>query len=281
MSKITCVGCGMMGSNLISAFMDKGHEVTIVDINDRAAQPYIARGAHYVKNLADALDTKFIVFSVPDDNVVRKILSGCPEGSLKDKILVNTSSEVPSDVLDVERIVKAAGDHYIDSTILTYQGEVGTQYGYLLYSGEEKAYRIIEEDLYALSNPPIFLGENTSVAAEIVDLVVITAHFGFPYSPLEGIARCLQNGYDIDKYLDQMVDMLPILAHAAREQASQLHLETVDDTDVDTVCNRMTQAMKDAGVSQRLNADWLKATNRSVANHYLKMLHIKETNYEY
>ena len=30
MSKITCVGCGMMGSNLISAFMDKGHEVTIV-----------------------------------------------------------------------------------------------------------------------------------------------------------------------------------------------------------------------------------------------------------
>ena len=47
MSKITCVGCGMMGSNLISAFMDKGHEVTIVDINDRAAQPYIARGIHY------------------------------------------------------------------------------------------------------------------------------------------------------------------------------------------------------------------------------------------
>ena len=150
-----------------------------------------------------------------------------------------------------------------------------------MITGEEKAYRIIEEDLYALSNPPIFLGENTSVAAEIVDLVVITAHFGFPYSPLEGIARCLQNGYDIDKYLDQMVDMLPILAHAAREQASQLHLETVDDTDVDTVCNRMTQAMNDAGVSQRLNADWLKATNRSVANHYLKMLHIKETNYEY
>ena len=35
MSKITCVGCGMMGSNLISAFMDKGHEVTIVDINDQ------------------------------------------------------------------------------------------------------------------------------------------------------------------------------------------------------------------------------------------------------
>lgn len=281
MSKITCVGCGMMGSNLISAFMDKGHDVTIVDINRKSAEPYIARGAHFSEKLADALDCKFVIFSVPNDNVVRAILAGCPEGSLKDKIFVNTTSEVPSDVLDVERIVKEAGGHYIDSTILTYQGEVGTEYGYLLYSGEEKTFREIEEDLYALSDPPIFLGEDSSVAAEIVDLVVITAHFGFPYSPLEGITRCKQYGYDIDKYLDAMCEMLPVLAKAAQKQAEKLSLDTVDNTDPEVVCNAMTAAMDEAGVSQRLNSDWLAATNKSVANHYLKMLHIKESNYEY
>ena len=43
----------------------------------------------------------------------------------------------------------------------------------------------------------------------------------------------------------------------------------------------MTDAMDEAGVSERLNADWLAATNRSCANHYIKMKKIKETNYEY
>lgn len=281
MSKITCVGCGMMGSNLISAFMDKGHEITIVDVNEKAVQPYVARGAKFEPKLANALDSKFVIFSVPNYTISTAILDGCPEGSLKDKIIINTSSGVPSEVLALEKYVKERGGHYIDSTILTYQGEVGTEYGYLLYSGEEKAFREVEADLYALSNPPIFLGENTSVAAEIVDLVVITAHFGFPYSPLEGIARCLQYGYDIEKYLDEMANMLPFLAKSVREQAAKLNLTGVDAEDVDKVCQTMTDAMDEAGVSERLNADWLAATNRSCANHYIKMKKIKETNYEY
>lgn len=281
MSKITCVGCGMMGSNLISAFMDKGHDITIVDVNEKAVQPYVEKGAKFEPKLANALDSKFVIFSVPNYTISTAILDGCPEGSLKDKIIINTSSGVPSEVLALEKYVKERGGRYIDSTILTYQGEVGTEYGYLLYSGEEKAFREVEADLYALSNPPIFLGENTSVAAEIVDLVVITAHFGFPYSPLEGIARCLQYGYDIEKYLDEMVSMLPFLAKSVRKQAAKLNLTEVDNDDVEKVCQTMTDAMDEAGVSERLNADWLAATNRSCANHYIKMKKIKETNYEY
>lgn len=281
MSKITCVGCGMMGSNLISAFMNKGHDVTIVDVNEKAVQPYVEKGAKFELKLANALNSKFIIFSVPNYTISTAILERCPEGSLKDKIIINTSSGVPSEVLTLEKFVKERGGHYIDSTILTYQGEVGTEYGYLLYSGEEKAFREVEADLYALSNPPIFLGENTAVAAEIVDLVVITAHFGFPYSPLEGIARCLQYGYNIEKYLDEMCNMLPYLAKAAREQAAKLNLTAVDNASVDAVCQTMTEAMDEAGVSERLNPDWLAATNRSCANHYLKMKKIKETDYEY
>lgn len=282
MAKITCVGCGMMGSNLISAFMNQGNEVTIVDINDKAARPYIEKGAHFSKSLEDAAaDCKFILFSLPNYKVVRSVLEGCSKESLKDRIFVNTSSGVPSEVIAMEAYVKSFGGHYIDSTILTYQGEVGTKYGYLLYSGEEKAFRTIEKDLYALSNPPIYLGEDTAVAAEIVDLVVITAHFGFPYTPLEGISRCRQYGIDVDKYIDNTVKMLPVLARAAKKQADELDLEKLYQQPTDSVCREMTRAMDQADVSERLSEDWLNATNKSVANHYRKMLNIKKTKYEY
>lgn len=281
MSKITCVGCGMMGSNLIGAFMNKGHEVTIVDINDKAAMPYIERGAHFEKNLKDALDNKFVIFSVPNYTVVRAILDGCPEGSLKGRIFINTSSGVPSEVIAMEKYVNERGGYYIDSTILTYQGEVGTEFGYLLYSGCEKAFRQVEEDLYALSNPPTYLGENTPVGAEIVDLVSITAHFGFPYTPLEAISYCHMYGIDVDHYIEEVKKMMPSLAAAFKKQATEIDLLNTYGKSVDEVCARMTEAMDKADVSERINEDWLKATNKSVANHYKKMKNIKETNYEY
>ena len=50
MAKITCVGCGALGSQLVSALMKAGHDVTIVDVNSSMAAPYVAQGAHCVSS---------------------------------------------------------------------------------------------------------------------------------------------------------------------------------------------------------------------------------------
>ena len=47
MKKVTVVGCGVMGSAIIRALMAKDFQVTIVDLNMEAAQPYIEKGAKY------------------------------------------------------------------------------------------------------------------------------------------------------------------------------------------------------------------------------------------
>ena len=72
MAKITCVGCGMMGSNIVEAFMNGGHEVFIVDVVDKNALKYIEKGAKYSKDINDALDCDFIVLSLPNDKIVLK-----------------------------------------------------------------------------------------------------------------------------------------------------------------------------------------------------------------
>lgn len=280
MAKVTCCGCGLMGSNLVDAFMNAGHDVTIVDLNEQAAQPFVARGAHYTKNLADALDADFILSNLPNDKIVRSVLEALPKGSLKGKIFVNTTSEVPSDVLAMQKLVEEDGGRYIDSCILTYQGEVGPHTGYLLYSGDKAAFEEIQDTLAALS-VPVFCSESTAVAAEIVDLVVIAIHYGYVYTLLEGIARCKQYDYPIDLYIQQVSHMLKALAVSSEHHAKALNVGALLQQDEKTVLSTINDAMAAAGIDQRINPQMRKTTNRSVADHYNKMMNIYQSNYEY
>lgn len=278
MSKITCVGCGMMGGNIADAFLDHGHEVTIVDVNPAAAQPRIERGARFSASLDEALDCAFVLFSLPNDRVVRSVLEGCSPAALRGKTLVNTTSEVPSDVLALERDVLAAGGRYIDATILTYQGEVGQDDACLLYSGDRRAFEEIEDDLRALSPNPLFLGEGVSVAAEIVDLVVIGVHYGFVYSPLEGIASCAESGVDVDEYLACLRDLLAELAECG---VPTLGSETSAAASKQECLESLLSLMRRWNIFDHLSSAWLGDANRSVAAHCRKLLGIAESGFSY
>lgn len=281
MSKITCVGCGNMGGNIIDSFLKKGHELTIVDLNDNRAKAFYDRGAKYTPNLSEALDSKFIVFSVPDDDCVRAQLATLEKGALKNKIILNTCSEIPSDILDVERIVKEDGGRFVDGKILAYQGELGTKYGYMVYAGNKEAYDEIEDDLYALSTPPIFLDANSPVSGQIVDLVAICASFGFPLTFLEGIAYCLKYNVDVESYISKTKEMLEHLATTANEEADKIDFTKLNELPEQEVFDMMSKMMEDAGICERINEEnFLKYTNKSTANHYRKLLKILKTNYE-
>ena len=88
MAKITCVGCGMMGSNIVEAFMNGGHEVFIVDVVDKNALKYIEKGAKYSRDINDALDCDFIVLSLPNDKIVLKAFENVND--ISNKIVVVT-----------------------------------------------------------------------------------------------------------------------------------------------------------------------------------------------
>ena len=277
MSRVTCVGCGMMGGNIVDALLDAGHEVTIVDVDDRGARSRVERGARFETRLSEALDARLIVFSVPNDDVVRSVLASCPVGSLAGSTIVNTTSEVPSDVLDVERIVHEAGARYLDATILTYQGEVGSDRACLLYAGDGEAFEDLRHELTALSPEPLYLGE-TTVAAEIVDLVVVAAHYGLCYAPLEGLAWCAAAGLDVDEYLALLGELLDALARGLPMTAGLDEAPLAGASGAMRACVR---ALERTDVAQRLGPRRLGATNRSVAHHYRKLLSILSSGFSY
>lgn len=275
MSRITVVGCGMMGGNISDAFLECGHEVTIVDVDPATALSRVERGAQYSETLADALDVKFVLFSLPTNEVVRTVLSQCPEGALRGKIIVNTTSEVPSEVLSLERDVCALGGRYIDAKILTYQGEVGRCDACLLYSGDRAAFDEIGEELRALSPEPLFLGNGVSAAAEIVDIVVVAGHYGLTYSPLEGIACCAEYGIDVDEYMGLLGDLLVELSEHALPGGNlfpALHDEGFGE---------LTGLIKDCGAYDHLSPAWLSEINRGVAAHLRKVIGIAMSDFNF
>ncbi|MCU5120159.1 NAD(P)-binding domain-containing protein [Bacillus thuringiensis] len=74
MSKITVVGCGVMGSALIRAFMKAGHTINIVDKNPTVAKPFAAEGATFKLSLDDALDCDFVLLNLPDYKIAMQVI---------------------------------------------------------------------------------------------------------------------------------------------------------------------------------------------------------------
>lgn len=273
MSKITCVGCGMMGSNIVESFMNGGHNVHIVDVNKQSALKYIEKGALYSASINDALDCDFIVLSLPNDNVVLKVFENVD--SLSKKIVVNTSSEVPSEVINMQKYFTQLGAKYLDATILTYQGEVGTKYGKLLYSGDKSVFECIEKDLECLAKPAIYVGESI-VGSEIVDLVAITAHFGITYTPLENMCYLDKYEIDADDYLNELDDVLSLMS-----DTKLVEYDKLKHFDYEELVSFVDKKIKEERVFDKLNDKWLESINKSLSNHYRKIINIEKTDYEY
>lgn len=272
MSKITCVGCGMMGSNIVESFMNHNHEISIVDVDYTKALKFVQKGARYCKNIADALDCKFIILSLPNDKVICKVFEHSYK--LNGKIIVNTTSEVPSEAIMMKDFFEVRGANYLDATILTYQGEVGSQHSCILYSGNKQIFDLIEKELLCLSNPAVYVGESI-VGAEIIDLIAITAHFGLTYTPLEYLCK-------LDKYEISMNDYFSHL-----EEALKAIVDTNPSIEIFTRLNEekfiknINEVLSRQRIDEKLNERWLNECNRSTKNHYKKILKIYQSNYDY
>lgn len=273
MAKITCVGCGMMGSNIIESFIKTGNDINIVDVNPLAAKPFVEKGANFFNNVKDCMDCDFIFISLPNDKIVKMAFSEVND--LNNKIIVNSCSEVPSQVIDMEKYFAEKNGRYLDCTILTYQGEVGTKYGYLLYSGNKKYFEEIEKDLKSLSDPAVYVGESI-VASEVVDLVAITAHFGIAYTPLECLCMCSKYNYDPNKYISDLGKLLKLMCDETKNDE-----EKCINLELNKLIEYIDEKLKDERIYEKINDDFLKKENKSLSNHYGKIIEIEKTNYNY
>lgn len=216
MSTITIVGCGMMGSAIAKTWIEAGHSLVVVDLNKKAAEVLIQKGAAYSETLSKAPDTEFIFFNLPDNAITKKILDTCEADQIKGKTIINSTTSTPQTVKAIEESVQSKGALYLDCKITAYPTDIGTDKGNILYSGNKEAYEKAEPILNALSKV-VYLGENT-VASAIIDMANVGTYFNVVVSMIQSAALCIQNGVSAEEFVTQVQEALPVYTSGIFDQ---------------------------------------------------------------
>ncbi len=271
MKKLTMVGCGTMGSTLIGTIMDAGYDVTIVDLNEAAAAPFVAKGAKYTANLNNALDNDYIIFNLPEHGIVMKVFEGCDKEKLAGKMLVDTTTSTPAEVREIQAAAKAAGMKYLDAKLEVYPSSIGRETGYIVYSGDKEVFDELEE-VFETIGKAVYLGEDV-IAASVTDIAVLEVHFAAIGAMIEAAAFGIKNNIPVPMLMEQIEKILPIMISGnfrafseqlenytgEFEEAKECKL-TIEATALDTII----RAIKEAGVSTPCGDSVLKLFNDGI-----------------
>jgi 3-hydroxyisobutyrate dehydrogenase-like beta-hydroxyacid dehydrogenase len=139
---ITVIGLGPMGQAMVRGFRKAGHEVTVWN---RTASRAEGLDATVAPTVADALDaSELVILSLTDYKAMYDILDGQP---IKDKVIVNLSSDSPSTTRQAAKWASERGATFIDGGIMVPADQVGSDVAYVFYSGPEDVVRKYEPEL--------------------------------------------------------------------------------------------------------------------------------------
>ena len=207
--KVVALGCGLMGSLLISGYMENGHQVAIVNRTASKADEFVARGATYFEKLSDAIretDPDLISFNLDTFDTCTTYLNEAAD-LIKGRIVVVLTTGQENKVLEFKALVDAMGGRYIDGCITCYPRNVGPNLdGSFVFAGDKEAWEEVKGILDSLSPMNIYMGEDVR-AAPAVDVMWLCVHYGLYWGLMQAAAACRAMNISIDMYADAIKPM--------------------------------------------------------------------------
>ena len=119
MANVGCVGSGAMGEAMAGHVLTRGRdEVFVFDVRAEASAALAAEGANVVKDLAEmSQSADVIIVMVVNDAQVVEISLALAAGGRKGTLIAISSTVRPATMLEVEKIVVAAGWRVIDAPV--------------------------------------------------------------------------------------------------------------------------------------------------------------------
>ncbi len=224
MKNITVVGCGNMGSAIVSAFMNDNFQVSIVDLNEEGAKSFIERGAKYYSELVNVTETELILFNLPSNKIVMNILEDLPDNYLEGKNIINTTTATPKESLEVCEYIESKGARCLDCKIECYPPEVGSEYSVFTYCGNKSLFGELEDTLKSLSPQPWYMGESYTTCS-VIDVAAIETQYALRYAILEGIGLAIKNDANILAWLDMVEMGMPGILQVSRRQFTKAFID--------------------------------------------------------
>ncbi len=120
--KIGFIGVGHMGGPMAGQLVKKGFEVTAFDLREGALHAFAAEhGGKTAATLADAgRGADAVIFSLPDDKVVRQVLfgDGLADHLARGTVAIDMSSSAPAGTVAIGSELVQRGIGYIDAPVM-------------------------------------------------------------------------------------------------------------------------------------------------------------------
>ncbi|MGV9321996.1 NAD(P)-binding domain-containing protein [Streptomyces sp. NPDC003660] len=170
---VAVIGNGLMGSSIVRALARSGWTVTAYDPDPARAQalatelPDVTAEADLPTAVASA---RLILTCAPSHEAVLRSLE-CV-GDWNGKTLLNTGTSSTDESKKAGAWATEKGVPYLDAAILCFPQDIGTERGYILFSGGPEAWAEHEKLLAALGPAMRFVSEQVQ-AASAVDVTLV------------------------------------------------------------------------------------------------------------
>ncbi|MFJ6409459.1 FAD-dependent oxidoreductase [Streptomyces hydrogenans] len=215
---VAVIGNGLMGSSIARALARSGWKVTAYDPDAARAQVLASElpGVEAEPDLETAVaSARLVLTCAPSYEAVFRSLERVKDWN--GKTLLNTGTSSTEEAEKAGAWAAEKGVPYLDAAILCFPQDIGTERGYVLFSGNRDAWAQHEELIAALGPAMRFVSEQVQ-AASAVDLTIVGGVYVAALAAyVDAVAYAHHQGVSGD-VLDEATDkVLVALKDGARE----------------------------------------------------------------
>jgi 3-hydroxyisobutyrate dehydrogenase-like beta-hydroxyacid dehydrogenase len=167
-TKIAMIGLGMMGAGIAGRLIDAGHDVTVYNRTQSAADPLVARGAKRAATPAEAAERGGIAITMlANDEALRQVTIG--DGGLcaklgEDGVHISMSTISPTLAATLAEHHKAAGGMYLGAPVFGRPEAAAAGKLWIALAGPPSAKERAKPILSCVSQGVYDLGETPEIA---------------------------------------------------------------------------------------------------------------------
>lgn len=217
---VTVLGLGNLGQALAGAFLAQGHPTTVWNRSAHKADELAARGASTGATPAAAIEkSELVVVAVLDYDTVRDLLLPAAD-SLAGRTVVNLTTGTPGPARDLAAWVTDQGAAYLDGAVYAVPQTIGTSAAFVLYSGDEAAYRTHRPAL-DLIGEGTFVGSAADLSS-VYDTAVLSGMYGMFAGFFQAVALGATEGIPAAAVTAPLVRWLTAAAEALPSFAEEI-----------------------------------------------------------
>jgi 3-hydroxyisobutyrate dehydrogenase-like beta-hydroxyacid dehydrogenase len=222
--QIAVIGAGRMGSALVKAFLNQGHETSVWNRTASKLAPLESIGARIQPSIGKAVAAADIVVVNVRDYEAADGLLRSPEaiGQLRGKLLVQLTSGSPRQARETSAWASEHGIRYLDGAIMATPDLIGGPDTTILYAGNAAVFEQYRPVLLALGANAAHVGEDAGRASAL-DSALLVVLWGTMFSALYGAAICQAERIDLREYERYLAGVLAPMNSWTLDAVKRIH----------------------------------------------------------